>query len=72
MTIGKGEAGLNLNQAKPRSPERKGILTIARNALQNLKSKGAPGLGSGEFKDPLGGQIDLIDVQKLIKRPDNV
>jgi hypothetical protein len=72
MTIGKGEAGLNLKQAKPRSFERKGILTIAKNALQSLKSKGAPGLGSGEFKDPLGGQIDLIDVQKLIKRPDNV
>jgi len=72
MTIGKGEAGLNLKQAKPRSSERKGILTIAKNALQSLKGKGAPGLGSGEFKDPLGGQIDLIDVQKLIKRPDNV
>jgi len=72
MTIGKGEAGLNLKQAKPRSSERKGILTIAKNALQSLKAKGAPGLGSGEFKDPLGGQIDLIDVQKLIKRPDNV
>ena len=72
MTIGKGEAGLNLKEAKPRSSERKGILTIAKNALQSLKGKGAPGLGSGEFKDPLGGQIDLIDVQKLIKRPDNV
>ena len=72
MTIGKGEAGLNLKEAGPRSPERKGILTIARNALQSLKGKGAPGLGSGEFKDPLGGQIDLIDVRKLIKRPDNV
>jgi hypothetical protein len=72
MTIGKGEAGLNLKEAKPRSSERKGILTIAKNALQSLKGKGAPGLGSGEFKDPLGGQIDLIDVRKLIKRPDNV
>jgi len=72
MTIGKGEAGLNLKQAKPRSIERKGILTMAQNALQSLKGKGAPGLGSGEFKDPLGGQIDLIDVQKLIRRPDNV
>lgn len=72
ITIGKGEAGLNLKQAKPRSTERKGILTIAQNALQSLKGKGAPGLGSGEFKDPLGGQIDLIDVRKLIKRPDNV
>ena len=72
MTIGKGEAGLNLKEAKPRSSERKGILTIAKNALQSLKGKGAPGLGSGEFKDPLGGQIDLIDVKKLIKRPDNV
>jgi len=72
MTIGKGEAGLNLNQAKPRSPERKGILTMAKNALQSLKAKGAPGLGSGEFKDPLGGQIDLIDVRNIIRRPDNV
>ena len=72
MTIGKGEAGLNLKEAKPRSSERKGILTIAKNALQSLKGKGAPGLGSSEFKDPLGGQIDLIDVKKLIKRPDNV
>lgn len=72
MTIGKGEAGLNLKEAKPRSSERKGILTIAKNALQSLKGKGAPGLGSGEFKDPLGGQIDLIDVRKLIMRPDNV
>lgn len=71
MTIGKGEAGLNLKEAGPRSPERKGILTIARNALQILKGKGAPGLGSGEFKDPLGGQIDLIDVKKLIKKPYN-
>jgi hypothetical protein len=72
MTIGKGEAGLNLKEARPRSPERKGILNIAKNALQSLKGKGAPGLGSGEFKDPLGGQIDLIDVKNIIRRPDNV
>lgn len=72
MTIGKGEAGLNLKEARPRSPERKGILNIAKNALQSLKGKGAPGLGSGEFKDPLGGQIDLIDVRNIIRRPDNV
>ena len=72
MTIGKGEAGLNLKEARPRSPERRGILNIAQKALQSLKTKGAPGLGSGEFKDPLGGQIDLIDVRNIIRRPDNV
>ena len=69
MTIGKGEAGLNLKEARPRSPERRGILNIALKALQSLKTKGAPGLGSGQFKDPLGGQIDLIDVKELIKKP---
>ena len=34
--------------------------------------KGMPGGTDQPLKDPLGGQIDLIDVRKLIKRPDNV
>ena len=34
--------------------------------------KGMPGGTDQPLKDPLGGQIDLIDVQKLIKKPYNV
>ena len=34
--------------------------------------KGMPGGTDQPLKDPLGGQIDLIDVRKLIKKPDNV
>jgi hypothetical protein len=33
--------------------------------------KGMPGGTDQPLKDPLGGQIDLIDVQKLIKKPYN-
>ncbi len=33
--------------------------------------KGMPGGTDQPLKDPLGGQIDLIDIKKLIKKPYN-